>query len=1019
MTRRANYWLTALFHLLAFSLLKHLLAPSWALHASEAGVVDWHKPLIGIPLTSAPSAAPSFFRLEKSDRTTHSLIITATASNVLAALDPLDGSIAWRYKFDEDEDVLAYRGENDVVAAVSGSGGAMLRLFNASNGHLLLEKRLHKPEAGRLFEPETLATAIAFDVNDVFVLSNAYILRRIDGKTGDVVWSWMSPDQSSLVAYSRIVATPSIIYIIGLAKSFASYTIHVTALSSSTGEVIASVPIPSSVHNGLTDFFAISSGTESRVIWLEAGVIKSLSFMPELKEKPRDMSRTLYKSIKEIALSAHGLFIAIKETESASIIRLDKKGLQEIWEFTDSSPSKEYTDSQYTGGLDKNGRPYVARVYWSHTLKVASAHVYAPHLAEGKGLVSGYTFPFETDQHGVITHVAVDLANPEEFKVIARLAVTTSTGAVQLWHHDQLQWIREEGLADIKVAELVELPERKAIAAHIREENETFVDRLIRQLSEAQDFPEYAVNFARRFVTGSYASVSSSVAPLANASEPLSRDTFGFRKVIIAATPYGKLYGIDSANGEILWSRIFGLGWATQIGGQIIPVKMFTTRTVNDGDTPQVVLITQRKASNSLVDTVLFHVDALTGEDIRGLSPAPGVLQGFDAIAGPLVEAFMLRAGSKRIIALLDEFVQVRLYPSTEESAEALKEMLPHLHIPLRTGTPGQRIITGHQLSPEPEFTGFHIAYPTWTLMLPNNEEILSIIPRTPDTVASLGKVLGNRTTLYKYLNPNMMTVATRSTDRQERRCSIYVVDGAKGTVLYHVVIPATDDVKVAFAENWLVYEYYDGDIAGVDAAKSYHLVSVELYEGHGADDKRRSSDLSSLSADTIAITAFEQAYVLPHGIRTISTTSTTYGITMKDIIVANENNQIQSFPRRALDPRRPKHKPTNQELEEMLVQYDALLPDDPKHVLSHNYEVMGTKRIITSPALLESTSLVFTYGQDLFFTRVAPSNTFDVLSENFNKAQLVLTVAGLAFAIAVAKPMVRRKRLREKWYDQ
>lgn len=75
-------------------------------------------------------------------------------------------------------------------------------------------------------------------------------------------------------------------------------------------------------------------------------------------------------------------------------------------------------------------------------------------------------------------------------------------------------------------------------------------------------------------------------------------------------------------------------------------------------------------------------------------------------------------------------------------------------------------------------------------------------------------------------------------------------------------------------------------------------------------------------------------------------------------------------------------------------------------------------RKIITSPALLESTSLVFAYGLDLFFTRVAPSNTFDVLSESFNKVQLVVTIAGLAFAIVVVRPIVARKRLRERWYD-
>jgi hypothetical protein len=53
-----------------------------------------------------------------------------------------------------------------------------------------------------------------------------------------------------------------------------------------------------------------------------------------------------------------------------------------------------------------------------------------------------------------------------------------------------------------------------------------------------------------------------------------------------------------------------------------------------------------------------------------------------------------------------------------------------------------------------------------------------------------------------------------------------------------------------------------------------------------------------------------------------------------------------------------------------------------------------------------------------VFLTRVAPSSTFDILNKNFNKAQLVLTISGLAVGIFIAKPMVRRKRLRERWYN-
>jgi hypothetical protein len=107
------------------------------------------------------------------------------------------------------------------------------------------------------------------------------------------------------------------------------------------------------------------------------------------------------------------------------------------------------------------------------------------------------------------------------------------------------------------------------------------------------------VNFVKRFATGSYASASSSAAsPSDAAGGPPTRDAFGFRQVIVAATPFSKIFGIDSSTGKILWSRLLGLGWAAEVGGQVQPVKLFVTQTVKDGDTPQVVVVIQRIAEN-------------------------------------------------------------------------------------------------------------------------------------------------------------------------------------------------------------------------------------------------------------------------------------------------------------------------------------------------------------------------------------------------------------------------------------
>jgi len=63
-----------------------------------------------------------------------------------------------------------------------------------------------------------------------------------------------------------------------------------------------------------------------------------------------------------------------------------------------------------------------------------------------------------------------------------------------------------------------------------------------------------------------------------------------------------------------------------------------------------------------LVDTVIFHVNAVTGGDALGKSPAGTVLQGVDLISGPSLGAYQLSGHSKAVI-VLDEFRQVRFGP--------------------------------------------------------------------------------------------------------------------------------------------------------------------------------------------------------------------------------------------------------------------------------------------------------------------------------------------------------------------
>ncbi|KAK0497691.1 hypothetical protein EDD18DRAFT_1158925 [Armillaria luteobubalina] len=966
------------------------LGTTFGIQESDAGIIDWHKQLVGVPLVASTSTAPVFHRV--GGKNTKSVILAATEQNVLAALNPVDGSVAWRHIFEPEDAIVTFQKQDTTVTSLSGPGGATLRSFDVLSGHLLLEKHLHSPDTRLLSEPGLTGSCITFtDDLDIIALTNGHTVQSVT-KSGEIRWTWTSEDQSSLVIYTNVIATPTAVYAVGVAKSYASYTLHVTALSSESGQLLSSAHVPSSITNPSSDLVLLTRNTVSRLAWLEQGSVKSVTLSTSLKEKPTTNKGANYKRVLDVGLSKQGYMVAIMLDGTGRVFRLGEDGsdLNNNWEFEGSANDPQHSESLYTGGLDKAGLPYIGRLYWSHAFQFASAEIFAPHLASAKGLVTGFSFPFETYSHGVITHITMDAANPSAFTVLGRLFLTTTTGTVQLWQQDKLQWTREESLTSVRVAEFIELPEHVVTSSH--DLDEQFSERVRRHISDAQNFPRYLLNFVRRFATGSYASASSSIAAKDGS---LSRDAFGFRQIILVATDFGKLFALDSSNGNVVWSRILGLGWAAEVGGKHLPVKIFVTRTVSDGESPQAVLITQRRANNGLLDTTLFHFDTLTGLDARSNAQQTKVLEGTD-IPEAMVDAFMLHKDDTRVIIVVDELLQAHLYPDTDDSRKFLLENASSLHFPLQMNLPSGRHIVGHHLTEIPSLSRYLLARPTWTLSLPHGETVQSLIPAARGPVASIGKVLGNRTTLYKYLNPRTFVVLTNAVASEPPSCGLYVVDAAKGTIVYQVALPAIAgkcDVRSTLTENWLIYHYYDAD---VEQAKGYRMVTVELYEGSQADEKTRSSELSAYSEDNTAIRVFEQSYVFPHGISAIATTSTKFGISSKDAIVATTNNKIQSFSRRLLNPRRPSQKPTSEEVEEQLMQYDPLLPDDSRRVLSHTLR----------------------FGLDMFLSRVAPSKTFDVLDENFNKAQLVFTVLGLAAAIGITKPIVRNKKLREKWYQ-
>lgn len=175
----------------------------------------------------------------------------------------------------------------------------------------------------------------------------------------------------------------------------------------------------------------------------------------------------------------------------------------------------------------------------------------------------------------------------------------------------------------------------------------------------------------------------------------------------------------------------------------------------------------------------------------------------------------------------------------------------------------------------------------------------------------------------------------------------------------------------------------------------------------------------SSLKSASKTPSAMTKTYVLPGdggGVRALSTTKTSNGITNVDVLVGLSSGRVMALKRRFLDPRRPDRKPTESDKKEQLVQYHPHLPNMPQQIISYNRTISNLQGIVSSDTKLESTTMVLAYGVDLFFSRVTPSNAFDRLPDSFNTIALVGLLLGLSIAVYILRNLLKEKALVNQW---
>jgi len=152
--------------------------------------------------------------------------------------------------------------------------------------------------------------------------------------------AFLTSFRRSLVIHSKLVVTPETVYAIGVAKSTASYTLHVTTLSTASGETIHSGNIGSSIADPLTQLTILTHEDLGRPIalWLEQGTLRYVGLTPTLKEKSKPLKGSGYSQLVDVGLGAHGQVVVLRKDSSSTLLKFEGESMTAVarWEFEDS-----------------------------------------------------------------------------------------------------------------------------------------------------------------------------------------------------------------------------------------------------------------------------------------------------------------------------------------------------------------------------------------------------------------------------------------------------------------------------------------------------------------------------------------------------------------------------------------------------------------------------------------------------------------------------------------------------------
>ncbi|KAL7137470.1 hypothetical protein ABFS83_10G094500 [Erythranthe nasuta] len=965
--------------------------PTFSLHEDQVGLMDWHQQYIG-------KVKHAVFHTQKAAR---KRVIVSTEENVVASLDLRHGEIFWRH-------VL---GPNDVIDQIDialgkyvitlSSGGSVVRAWNLPDGQMVWESTLLGSKSSRplLLIPKNLKV----DKDDViFVYGNGFIY-AVASIDGEVIWKKELASEGIDVQQLILPEGSDTIYAVGL---LGSSRFDVYQLDVKSGELLK--------HNSM--FFP-------------AGFSGDLSFVSEGMAMAVDFTETILVSVlfRDGQISFHkthvsqlipgfsgpavtlpskipGTFI-LKTGSSVHFIKVINEGklivVGQVGHTDAVSDALSLPEDQQGFALVQQGDGKIfltVKLGDDWTTNLIDDTVQMDHQ---RGLV-----------HKVFLNTYVRTDRSNGFRVL----IVMEDDSLLLLQQGEIVWSREDGLASIIDVKASELPVEKDGVSVAKVEHSLFewlkghLLKLKGTLMIATPDDVVAIQKIRL---------------QSSEKSKMTRDRNGFRKLLIVLTRSGKLFALHTGDGRIVWSLLLNSLRKSETCENPRGVSLHQWQDPHHhalDENPSVLVV--GRCGQGLDSAGVFSiVDTYTGKESYHVGPTHSIAH---VIPLPFTDS-----REQRLHLLLDANRQGHLYPRTAEALDIFQHDLGNVY--WYSAETDNGVLRGHGVQKNSVLeVADDYCFGTrdlWSIVFPSESEKIAATATTSsnEVVHTQAKVTADQEVMYKYISKNLLFLATvspkavgpiGSVTPDESSLVVYVIDTVTGRILHRMTHHGSQGpVNAVFSENWIVYHYFNL------RAHRYEMSVIEIYDQARAENKDVLKLVFGAHNLTSPVTAYSrpevftksQSYFFTHSLKTIAVTLTAKGITSKQILLGTIGDQVLALDKRFLDPRRTVN-PTQAEKEEGIIPLTDSIPIIPQSYVTHALKVEALRGIVTVPAKLESTTLVFAYGVDLFFTRLAPSRTYDSLTEDFSYALLLLTIVGLIVAIFVTWVWSEKKDLQDKW---